>query len=383
MVAEYHYHSVRAREARLAWALTHKVIRALIILIGIGLIGFGVAFLILKDAFCWVCFGLAIIPFMVSFWIKNELTRIPIGKHETINDVLSGNSLSLLGTHPTPQSLVSMFRKTKSGVFMMVRFGIREDVLAGIAGQLTQDINPVFEKALEIRKNTNSEQINGGILLVALIESYPEHENILRQMKLEVSDLHQGIIWYNYLYGLVAGAKAPRRSGGIARDFSFGFIPTLQRYGKNISRERELAAKTQILQGARQEIINKMVETFSKEGRQNIALVGPYGSGRTTIVNAFAEILLDADSNIPSNLKFRQVFALDATALIGSAKERGDLESLVAKLFNEAYAAKNIIICLDNAHLFFEDDTGSADISNVLLPILEAGKTRIILEMDQ
>ena len=123
---------------------------------------------------------------------------------------------------------------------------------------------------------------------------------------MEVSDLHQGIIWYNYLYGLVAGAKAPRRSGGIARDFSFGFIPTLQRYGKNISKEREVAAKTQILQGARQEIINKMVETFSKSGRQNIALVGPYGSGRTTIVNAFAEILLDADSNIPSNLKFRQ-----------------------------------------------------------------------------
>ncbi len=383
MVAEYYYHSVRAREARLARALTHKIIRALIILIGIGLIGFGVAFLILKDAFCWTCFGLAIIPFMVSFWIKNELTRIPIGKHETINDVLSGNSLSLLGAHPTPQSLVSMFRKTKSGVFMMVRFGIREDVLASIAGQLTQDINPVFEKALEIRKNTNSEQVNGGILLVALIESYPEHENLLRQMKLEVSDLHQGIIWYNYLYGLVAGAKTPRRSGGIARDFSFGFIPVLQRYGKNISRERELAAKTQILQGARQEIINKMVETFSKEGRQNIALVGPYGSGRTTIVNAFAEILLDADSNIPSNLKFRQVFALDATALISSAKERGDLETLVVKLFNEAYAAKNIIICLDNAHLFFEDGTGSADISNVLLPILEAGKTRIILEMDQ
>ncbi|MBQ6510361.1 ATP-dependent Clp protease ATP-binding subunit [Candidatus Saccharibacteria bacterium] len=383
MVAEYHYHSVRAKEARLARALTNRFVRVLIGLIGFGLIGLGAAFIIFKDPVAWVCLGCAIIPFMVLFWIKNELTRIPIGKHETINDVLSGNSLSLLGAHPTPQSLVGMFRKTKSGVFMMTRFGIREDVLASIAGQLTQDINPVFEKALAIRKETNSEQINGGILMVALIECYPEHENLLKQMKMEVSDLHQGIIWYNYLYGLVAGAKAPRRSGGIARDFSFGFIPTLQRYGKNISKEREVAAKTQILQGARQEIINKMVETFSKSGRQNIALVGPYGSGRTTIVNAFAEILLDADSNIPSNLKFRQVFALDATALIGSAKERGDLETLVVKLFNEAYAAKNIIICLDNAHLFFEDGTGSADISNVLLPILDAGKTRIILEMDQ
>lgn len=383
MVVGYHYHSVRAKEARLARVLTNKFIRFLINLIGIGLIGFGIAFIFFRDSMAWLCFGCAIIPFMVDFWIKNELTRIPIGKHETIDDVLSGNSLSLLGAHPMPQSLVSIFRKTKSGVFMMVRFGIREDFLANIAGQVGQDINPVFEKALEIRKSTNSEQINGGILLVALIESCPGFENLLRQNKIEPEDLHQGIIWYNYLYGLVAGAKTPRRSGGIARDFSFGFIPTLQRFGKNISREREVAAKTQILQGARQEIINKMLETFSKEGRQNIALIGPYGSGRTTIVNAFAEILLDADSNIPSSLKFRQVFALDATALIGAAKERGDLETLVVKLFNEAYAAKNIIICLDNAHLFFEDGTGSADISNVLLPILEAGKTRIILEMDQ
>lgn len=383
MVGEYHYHSVRAKEARFARFFTNKAIHVLIILAGLGLIALGVTFVVMKDSVAWICFGFAITPFMVSFWIKNELQRIPTGKHGTINDVLSGNSLSLLGAHPTPQSLVTMFRKTRSGVFMMVRFGIREDFLAGLAGQLNYDINPVFEKALEIRQKTNSEQVNGGILLVALIECCPGYENALRQLKIEPSDLHQGIIWYDYLYGLVAGAKAPRRSGGIARDFSFGFIPTLQRYGENISREREVASKTQILQGARQEIINKMVETFSKAGRQNVALIGPYGSGRTTIVNAFAEILLDADSNISSNLKFRQVFALDATALIGSAKERGDLENLVVRLFNEAYAAKNIIVCLDNAHLFFEDGTGSVDISNVLLPILEAGKTRIILEMDQ
>ena len=51
-------------------------------------------------------------------------------------------------------------------------------------------------------------------------------------------------------------------------------------------------------------------------------------------------------------------------------------------IFNEIYSAKNIILCLDNAHLFFEEGPGSIDISNLLMPILEAGNIRMILIMD-
>ena len=52
------------------------------------------------------------------------------------------------------------------------------------------------------------------------------------------------------------------------------------------------------------------------------------------------------------------------------------------RVLGEAFTAKNIIICLDNAQLFFEEGVGSIDISNVLLPILEAGNLRVILTMD-
>ena len=381
--ARYDYYSLRARKARVARVLTKKPIRVLMGLAILSLVAGGISLLVVKNPWGWTCIGVSFWFLMLSFWTKNELVRIPTGKGGTINDLLSGNSLSLLGKHPTPFSIAQMFVKTRSGTFMMVRFGLPRDFIENLARSLQVDVSWIFAKALEIREKTNSEQINGGILLVALIECVPDFKNILRQRKVELEDLYHGIIWYNYWYGLVAGAKKPRRSGGIARDFSFGFIPTLQRFGTNISRQREVATRTQILQGARQEIINKMVQTLSAGARQNVALVGAYGSGRTTIVNAFAETLLDADSNIPSNLKFRQVFALDATALISAASERGNLEGLVIRLLNEAYAAKNIILCLDNAHLFFEEGTGSVDISNVLLPILEGGQLRIILEMDQ
>ena len=127
-----------------------------------------------------------------------------------------------------------------------------------------------------------------------------------------------------------------------------------------------------------------MIETFNSNGRQNIALIGAEGSGRTTIVEAFAEEILDADNKkVNNNLKYRQVFALDSGTLISAAQNRGEIEGLVSEVLSEAYSAKNIIIYLDNAHLFFEEGTGSVDISNLLIPILESGKLRIILTMNE
>ena len=50
---------------------------------------------------------------------------------------------------------------------------------------------------------------------------------------------------------------------------------------------------------------------------------------------------------------------------------------------NEAYMAKNIIICLNHAELFFEEGVGSVNIANVLMPFIDAGRLRIILTMDE
>ena len=216
-----------------------------------------------------------------------------------------------------------------------------------------------------------------------MIETHPNHEQMLRTMKLEVKDLYNGIIWYNYLHGLVKNAHRPRHTGGIARDLAFGYTPNLSRFGRNISMNRAGATNKQMQLAQHKEIVQRIIETFSKGGRQNVTLIGPAGSGRSTIVTALADELLDADNKLSADLEFRQIFKLDAASMIAEGGERGRLERLVPIILGEAYAAKNIIIWMDNAHLFFEDGTGSIDISNVLLPIIEAGNLRMILTMDQ
>ena len=378
----FNYNSLRAKEARFGRKLGKIMILLWLILI-MSVAGVIAVLVLMHSSLCWLCLIPAVCMLMLIVWHKKWIVQVPVGKTGDLNDVLSGDCLGLMPRDPTPGKIAEFIYKTRSGGFMALRFGLTPGFLSEIAKYLGANATPVFEKALEIQKKTESEEVDGAILAVALVECFPNYEYVLKRMKLELSDLYSGITWYNYLHGLVRGMKKRGRDGGIARDFTFGYIPILQRFGQNLSAQVSGKLKTQMHQPSHQEILKKMMETLGGGGRKNIALIGPEGSGKTTIVNAFAERLMDADEKVPKDLRFRQVFMLDAARLISAASGRGEMENLMRQITGEAYAAKNIILCLDNAQLFFEESTGSIDISSILLPLLEAGRLPVILTMDE
>ncbi len=318
---------------------------------------------------------------MLIFWIKTALTDIPIKKTDNFTDILSENLLLLLSSSTSATDFAQILPKTPSGAFIMARFGLPVPFFTNISNLLPSTTEPIYQTARTIRETTQSEEITGAVLAVAIIATIPNHETLLNQLQLTMDDLHQGIIWFNYLNGMVKDAHKPVRTGGIARDFAFGYTPTLQKFAINLS-ERYAGSHTKLQQADHTKIIDQIIETFTRGGRQNVALIGAYGSGRSTIVNSLAELLMDADSHIPASLKYRQIYSLDAPSLISSTSTESELEYTMINIFNEIYSAKNIILCLDNAHLFFEQGPGSVDIANILLPVLESGNVRTILIMD-
>ena len=381
MNSSFNPQNPRIKLARQKHALNTPAVIILNCLVLILLLGSGITLIILHISIGWTLIGFSIIPFMLIFWIKNALDTIPIGKTKTFTDLLSEDLLLLLNDQLTPAELTKIIPKTKSGVFLMTRFGLPITFFEQIINYLPASTEPIYSSTLTLREKTNSETITGAILAVAIIENVPSYEQLLNQLQLSSSDLYQGIIWYNYLNGIVEGTQKPPHSGGIARDFAFGFTPTLQRFAVNLS-TRYTGSANRIQQAENTEIIQKIIDTFSHPGRQNVALIGAYGSGRSTIVSSLAETLMNADSKVPTNLKYRQIYSLDAPSLISAAKNEGEIEYLMIKILNEIYSAKNIILCLDNAHLFFEEGPGSIDITNLLVPVLEAGNIRIIMIMD-
>lgn len=371
----------RVRLAHQKHALNNKPVIVLTYLILAILLVGGLILLFLKISIGWILIGFSSLPAMLIFWIKNGLAKIPIGKTKDLTDLLSEDLLLLIHDKLTPADLTKILPRTNSGTFIMTRFNLPIIFFEQISSFLPSSTEPIYSRAIAIRDETNSETITGAILAVAIIENLPNYEQVLNHLQLSITDLYQGITWYNYLNGLVMGNKKRVRNGGIARDFAFGFTPTLQRFAINLS-TRYTGSENRIQQAENTEIIKKIIDTLSHKGRQNVALVGAYGSGRSTIVSSLAETLMNPDSKIPSNLKYRQIYSLDAPSLISAARNHGEIEYLMIKILNEIYSAKNIILCLDNAHLFFEEGPGSVDIANLLVPVLEAGHIRIIMIMD-
>lgn len=376
---EFNYASPRAVKARFGYRIT-RIWRQILTTASILLPALGVTLVVLDMPVGWLLVGLAAIPIMIYEWWKGELHHLSTGKNApAIDALLSGDVLGQLSAKPTPREIALAAGSVPGGQFLGARLGITANTLLNVASDDPKMTARVWQEALAVREQSGSEHINGAVLAIAVLRSFDEHEGLLAHMHLDMNDLMKGIGWFNHLHDLVEKTKTPLRTGGIARDFSFGYIPLLRQFGQNLS---QLGGSNISLE-SHQDILNQLTELFGNGGGQNAVLVGPAGVGKAAVVQAFADRIIDGNAKIPANLKYRQIFLLDSSALLAAAPGRGEAEGLVMRVLGEAYAAKNIIICLDNAQLFFEEGVGSIDLSNVLLPILEAGNLRIILTMDE
>lgn len=380
---DFHYRSLRAQKARLGRRL-EGVVMLLLVLFGSLLLVSGAALLIIHASLGWALAGFGVLPFIVREWYYGELRHVPVAVNPTrIDDILSSDVLGQLPSHPTPLDVATAVGRVTSGQFFGVRFGLTPQVLQHLASNQADQTPALFAAAITAAEEIKSDHVTAAVLVLALMRTVDARNAMLAHLMLNDDDLVQGVRWQQHIHELIAAHKKPRRTGGVARDWSFGYTPLLSRFGQNVSEQVGRGGLLTVDMAAHKDALGQMVKVLGAQGRQNIALIGPAGVGKTTIVHAFAELLMNAEADVAHNLKFRQVVMLDATSLVSAAGGRGELEQLVTRLLNEAYSAKNVIVCLDNAQLFFEEGVGSVDLSNVLLPILEAGRLRTILTMDE
>ena len=381
---DFNYRALRAQQARfgnllngtaaklLPWLATFLYVLGAVLIVAEALpIG-------------WLAIAIGGVVSVLSIFYEWHVKHLPTGKTQDITSRLAGDVLGKLPARPTPKDVAAAVGRVSSGQFMGARLGLTPSLLSTMANDDPNTMPDLWLAAEQIREQNNLEQITGGVLVAAIVRQFPNFEAVVAQIHLDNEDIDRGIQWQNHLYGLIARQDHRRRTGGVARDWSFGWIPLLERFGQNISEQIGKRGTTSVVDvPSHTEAIDQLIDAFSSGGRQNAVLVGQSGAGKTTVIHAFAERLLDAEADIPASLKFRQVFILDSASLIAAAPGRGELENLIMQVLGEAYSAKNIIVCLDDAQLFFEEGVGAVDLSNVLQPILDAGNLRVILSMDE
>jgi ATP-dependent Clp protease ATP-binding subunit ClpB len=129
----------------------------------------------------------------------------------------------------------------------------------------------------------------------------------------------------------------------------------------------------------RDEEIRRTVQILARRTKNNPALIGEPGVGKTAIAEGLA--LRIANGDVPDSLKDRRLMALDMGSLIAGAKYRGEFEERLKSVLDEVKGAEGeIILFIDEMHTLIGAGAseGSMDASNLLKPALARGELHCI-----
>lgn len=370
----------RAQKARLALKIGSKNFFLPVIAIGIISFAVGMFLLFKQNSAGYAVLMPAVFALMIRVWKVGELDRLAEevdGK--AVEDILDPEILGRLNTSsPSAYDVWQAAKTTNDRWFFEARYRLPPDIFEQALNKQPGSSAAVWQEAMKLAEKYSTHGITASVAIMALLQTIPSVDRLLKVLKMDMEDLEEGVEWLKDIDAKRRLAREKKSFGGWARDWSFGYAPTLKYLGHNISEEIELGgffADTKM----HARIVDQMVKSISS-GTRSITLVGDIGTGKTTCVYAFAERIL-GDGSLPENIRYNQVVGLDAPSLVAQATRPGELERIILRILNEAQKAKNIILFFDEAEAFFGAGTASVDLTNILIPAMDSGIIKLIFTM--
>jgi ATP-dependent Clp protease ATP-binding subunit ClpC len=252
---------------------------------------------------------------------------------------------------------------------------VRQEVeaIVGRGGQTVQQemvftprAKRVIELAFEEARQLNHNYIGTEHLLLGLIR---EGEGVAARVLTNLGvDPAKVRVQTTSLLGAEGQPQAPKGKSKT---------PTLDAYGRDLT---QLARDNKLdpVIGRNNEI-ERVIQILSRRTKNNPALIGEPGVGKTAIAEGLAQRVIKGD--IPEPLRDRRVITLDLAGLVAGTKYRGEFEERMKRVMDEIRgAAGEIILFIDELHTLVGAGAaeGAIDASNIIKPALARGELQCI-----
>lgn len=128
----------------------------------------------------------------------------------------------------------------------------------------------------------------------------------------------------------------------------------------------------------RDEEVSRICQILSRRKKNNPIILGDPGVGKTAIVEAIAQRIVD--KKVAMTLTGKRIISLNISSLVAGTKYRGEFEERMKTIVDELKNSPNIIVFIDEIHTIVGAGgvSGSLDASNILKPALARGQVQCI-----
>ncbi len=152
--------------------------------------------------------------------------------------------------------------------------------------------------------------------------------------------------------------------------------PALDEFGRDLTMLAAEGKLDPVI--GRDEEIERVIQVLGRRLKNNPAIIGEPGVGKTAIVEGLAQKIVLGD--VPDILIGKRIISLDLGSLIAGTKYRGQFEERLKAVMREISQSENIILFIDEFHTIIGAGAaeGSVDASNMLKPALSRGELQCI-----
>ncbi len=224
----------------------------------------------------------------------------------------------------------------------------------------------VLELALDEARRLGHNYIGTEHLLLGLIrEGEGVAARILEAMGADLERVRAQVV---YLLGEEGTTSYTRQASKT---------PTLDEFGRDLTKLAREGKLDPVI--GREREIERVIQVLARRTKNNPALIGEPGVGKTAITEGLAQRIVRGD--VPEVLRHKRVVQLDLAALVAGTKYRGEFEERMKKVMDEIRKAQGeVILFIDELHTLVGAGAaeGAIDASNILKPALARGELQCI-----